>query len=145
MARARIAAGEERERARRDSVARADAAEREAQVALRRHLARGFYIGIAGGASTPQRDIRDGYTGGWNTTIPVGWDQNDSPLGFRGDVSVDHLNGTRIHDQNAVTTAASGDITVWSLNADVKLRGTRPAPHRAPTCTHSAVSARIES
>ena len=120
-----------RERARLDSIARAEAAEREAQLALKRHLARGFYLGIAGGASAPQRDIRNGYTGGWNTTVPFGWDANDSPLGFRTDFSVDHLNGTRVHNANEVTTGASGDITVWSLNADLKLRAHAPgAPSR---------------
>jgi opacity protein-like surface antigen len=118
-------------RARIDSIARAESAEREAQLAMKRHLSRGFYLGLAGGASMPQRDIRNGYTGGWNTMLPFGWDANDSPLGFRTDFSVDHLNGTRVHDQNAVTTAASGDLTVWSLNADLKLRMHAPgAPSR---------------
>lgn len=120
-----------KERSRLDSIARADAAEREAQLALKRHLARGFYLGIAGGASAPQRDIRNGYTGGWNTTVPFGWDANDSPLGFRTDFSVDHLNGTQVHNASEVTTSASGDITVWSLNADLKLRVHAPgAPSR---------------
>jgi opacity protein-like surface antigen len=109
-----------------EAIARAQAAESEAQLAMKRHLARGFYLGIAGGANAPQRDLRNGYTGGWNTTVPFGWDANDSPLGFRTDFSVDHLNGTRVNDQNAVTTAASGDITVWSLNADLKLRAHAP-------------------
>jgi opacity protein-like surface antigen len=109
-----------------DSIARADAAEREAQLAQKRHLARGFYFGIAGGASAPQRDIRNGYTGGWNATVPFGWDDSDSPLGIRTDIAVDHLNGTRSQDLNTVTTAASGDLTVWSLNADLKLRMRAP-------------------
>lgn len=119
------------ERARLDSIANAETAERAAQAALKRHLARGFYLGIAGGASMPQRDIRNGYTGGWNTMVPFGWDADNSPLGFRTDFSVDHLNGTRVHNANEVTTGASGDITVWSLNADLKLRTHAPgAPSR---------------
>jgi opacity protein-like surface antigen len=98
---------------------------------VRRHLARGFYVGVGGGASMPERDTRNGYTGGWNTTVPFGWDASDLPIGVRADLSVDHLNGTRIHDQNNVTTAASGDITVWSANADLKLRAHAPgAPSR---------------
>jgi opacity protein-like surface antigen len=116
----------ERERMYLDSIARADAAAREAELARARMLARGMYVGIAGGASAPQRALRNGYTGGWNTTIPVGWDASDSPLGFRADLGVDHLNGTRIEDQYAVTTAASGDITIWSLNTDLKLRAHAP-------------------
>ena len=119
------------ERARLDSIANAEAAERDAQAALKRHLARGFYLGIAGGASMPQRDIRNGYTGGWNTMVPFGWDSDNSPLGFRTDFSVDHLNGTQVHNASEVTTGASGDITVWSLNADLKLRAHAPgAPSR---------------
>jgi len=106
------------EAARADSISKAESA----QLALKRHLARGMYIGLGGGASTPQRAIRDGYTGGWNVTVPVGFDWTDSPLGVRADLAVDHLNGTRIHTIYQETLAASGDITVWSLNADMKLR-----------------------
>jgi opacity protein-like surface antigen len=120
-----------RERARLDSVARAEAAAREAQLAQKQLLARGFYVGIGGGASTPQRDTRNGYTGGWNTTVPFGWDASESPVGIRANFAVDHLNGTRFQDQNAVTTAASGDITIWSLDTDLKLRAHAPgAPSR---------------
>jgi opacity protein-like surface antigen len=115
-----------RENDRLEAIARAQAADREAQLALKQHVARGFYFGLGGGANAPQRDLRNGYTGGWNTTVPFGWDANDSPLGLRTDFSIDHLNGTRVHDQNEVTTAASGDITVWSLNADLKLRAHAP-------------------
>ena len=105
-----------------DSIARAEAE----QLALRRHLDRGLYVGFAGGASAPQRAIRDGYTGGWNVTVPVGFDWTDSPLGVRADFAVDHLNGTRVHNIYEQTLAASGDITVWSLNADMKLRFRAP-------------------
>lgn len=116
-----------------DSVAFAKKAADEAALARQRHLARGFYVGLAGGASAPQRDTRNGYTGGWNTTIPIGWDASDQPFGFRTDFSVDHMNGTRVHDLGGVTTAASGDITVWSLNADLKLRAHAPG---TPTRSH---------
>jgi len=115
--------------ARADSIARAETA----RLALRRHLGRGLYIGFAGGASAPQRAIRDGYTGGWNVTVPVGFDWTDSPLGIRADFAVDHLNGTRVHNIYEQTLAASGDITVWSLNADMKLRFHAPG---AGTRTH---------
>jgi opacity protein-like surface antigen len=104
--------------ARADSIAKAEAV----QLALQRHLSRGMYFGLGGGANAPQRAVRDGYTGGWNVTVPVGFDWTDSPLGVRADFAVDHLNGTRIHNIYEQTLAASGDITVWSLNADMKLR-----------------------
>jgi opacity protein-like surface antigen len=115
-----------KERARLDSIARAETAEREAQLAMKRHLARGFYFGLAGGASMPQRAVRNGYTGGWNATVPFGWDASDSRFGLRTDFSVDHMNGTLVNDQQNVTSAASGDITVWSLNADLKVRAHAP-------------------
>ena len=125
------AAAAAKESARLDSIARVEAAEREAQLAMKRHLARGFYLGLAGGTSMPQRDVRNGYTGGWNVTVPLGWDANESRFGFRTDLSVDHMNGTRIQDQNTTTSAASGDITVWSLNADLKVRAHAPGTSRA--------------
>ena len=114
-----------------DSLAHAEQAEREAAAALRHHLARGFYFGLAGGASTPRSDLRDGYSGGWNTTVPIGWDASGAPLGVRADFTVDRLNGTRIQDVMQHTGAANGDITIWSLNTDLKLRMRAPgAPSR---------------
>jgi len=123
----------QREQMRLDSIDKAMEAASAAELARKRMLARGWYIGIAGGASAPQRDLRDGYTGGWNTTVPIGWDADESPLGFRTDLSVDHMNGTRFQDQSGTTTSASGDITVWSLNGDLKLRAHAPG---TPTRTN---------
>jgi opacity protein-like surface antigen len=133
VSRERAIAAAERQNHFLDSVAFAKKAADEAALARQRHLARGFYVGLAGGASAPQRDTRNGYTGGWNTTIPFGWDASDQPFGIRTDFSVDHMNGTRIHDGAGVTTGASGDITVWSLNADLKLRAHAPG---GPTRSH---------
>ena len=121
-------------RDRENAIRAEEAARKEAEAAaLRRHLARGWYFGIGGGTNAPQRAIRDGYTGGYNVTIPVGYDVNDTPLGFRFDGSVDHLNGTRLYNQSMQTIAMSGDITVWSVNADMKLRMAVP---RGGTRTH---------
>jgi len=117
----------------RDSVARVEAAERAAQLARARIRARGFYVALAGGGNMAERDIRNGYTGGWNTTIPMGWDASNSPFGFRADLSVDKLHGTLLRDASNATIAASGDVVVWSLNTDVKLRAHAPG---TPTRTH---------
>jgi opacity protein-like surface antigen len=136
-----IAAAMERERLTRESdmaVARAQwEAKREtalkeeaAALALKRHLARGFYFGAAGGTNSPQRSTRDGYTGGYDITVPVGFDVTDLPFGVRVDFSVDHFNGTRIENEFAQLTAASGDITVWSLSTDLKLRMNAPGSTR---------------
>ena len=105
-----------------DALAAENARKEAEAAALKLRLARGYYFGIGGGASAPQRAVRDGYTGGYNVTVPVGFDATDLPLGIRADVTVDHMNGTRLHNQFEQTLAMSGDITVWSLNTDVKLR-----------------------
>ena len=125
--RRRVAGAQERIRTQAVAKKEADA------LALERSLARGPYIGIAGGASAPQRALRNGYTGGYNLTVPVGYDATGLPWGIRVDVGVDHMNGTRIYNALNETLAASGDITVWSLNTDLKLR--IPVPG-AKTRTH---------
>lgn len=112
--------------ARHRAEARADSIEAARQAALRASLARGFYVGLAGGVSAPQRDIRNGYTGGWNLTVPVGWDATALPLGVRADFAVDRLNGTHLHDEQENIRSASGSLTVWSVNTDLKFR--LPAP-----------------
>ncbi|HEY7396630.1 MAG TPA: outer membrane beta-barrel protein [Gemmatimonadaceae bacterium] len=108
-------------------------AAREADsIALQRSLMRGFYIGIGGGATAPQRALRNGYIDGYNVTVPVGYDATHWLFGVRLDGSVDHMNGTRLHNVTE-TLPQSGDITVWSLNTDLKLR--IPLP-KANTRTH---------
>jgi len=127
----RVAA--ERTRAFFDSIARADADRAAANLAMKRHLARGFYIGLAGGTSMPQRAIRNGYTSGWNTTVPFGWDASDSPLGVRADLAFDRLHGTELRDASYSVVSSSGDVSIWSLNVDGKLRFRAPG---APNRTH---------
>ena len=127
----RVAA--ERTRAFFDSIARADADRVAAQLAMKRHLARGFYVGLAGGTSMPQRAIRNGYTSGWNTTVPFGWDAGNSPLGIRGDFAFDRLHGTQVRDAAYTVIASSGDVSIWSFNLDGKLRFRAPG---APSRTH---------
>lgn len=91
---------------------------------------RGIYVGMGGGASTPMRYVRDSYVGGYNITIPAGYDATSFPLGYRFDLSVDHLNGTRVLDANSNTIGANGDVTVWSLNFDLKSRIQAPGTTR---------------
>ena len=124
MSRARLIRQTERRIANIRAKMSEDSATREEArlLALKLGALRGYYVGIAGGMSSPQRALRDGYTGGWNVTVPVGFDATSSPFGVRMDVSVDHLNGTRIHNLYEQTLAASGDLTVWSLNTDLKYR-----------------------
>jgi len=133
IARIENRAAAEKTRAFFDSIARADADRNAAQLALKRHLARGFYVGLAGGTSMPQRSTRNGYTGGWNTTIPFGWDANESRLGIRGDLALDRLHGTQVRDASYSVIAASGDLSIWSFNLDGKLRLHAPG---TPSRTH---------
>jgi len=89
---------------------------------MRRWLG-GAYIGIAGGASLPMGDMKSaatntgGYNTGWNVTVPIGWDISHSPFGIRVDGSFDRLAGK---NYNAAFSAP--DLTVYSGNADLKLR-----------------------
>lgn len=114
------------QRMRADSIAKANAAAEANALAIKKATMRGWYVGFAGGASVPQRNIRNGYTGGWNLTLPMGWDASSSKLGFRLDAAVDHLNGTLTENTANVATAASGDITVWSVNTGMKVRAHAP-------------------
>ena len=112
------------EKARQDSIARADSIAAAEALALRlRRWAGGPYIGIAGGLSMPMGDIKNaaantgGYNNGWNVTIPIGWDFNNTPLGIRVDGSFDRLGA-----KNYSTAFNAPDVTVYSGNADLKLR-----------------------
>jgi opacity protein-like surface antigen len=109
------------------------AAKKVDSLALQRSLTRGAYIGIGGGSTAPLRALRNGYTSGYNVTVPVGYDATHCLAGVRLDASVDHMNGTRLYNLANETLAASGDITIWSLNTDLKLR--IPLP-KANTRTH---------
>jgi opacity protein-like surface antigen len=133
MRRDSIAAAERRrqdsiaavEKARQDSIARADSIAAAEAAALRlRRWAGGPYIGIAGGLSMPMGDIKDaptsntgGYSNGWNVTIPIGWDFSNTPFGIRVDGSFDRLGA-----KNYNSGFNAPDVTVYSGNADLKLR-----------------------
>jgi hypothetical protein len=98
---------------RRDSIARANASTRDLERLGER---KPFYYGTAFGVSQPISAFHDGYTTGWNLTVPVGWDFVDSPFGVRVDGSWDKL--------TASTTSSRylTDATIWSLNGDITLR-----------------------
>lgn len=132
MRRDSIAAAERRrqdsiaavEKARQDSIARADSIAAAEAMALRlRRWAGGPYIGIAGGLSMPMGDIKSaptantgGYSNGWNVTVPIGWDFSNTPFGIRVDGSFDRLGAKNY------SSVSAPDVTVYSGNADVKLR-----------------------
>jgi hypothetical protein len=84
-----------REAARRDSISRAEEAARlAAAAAVPAALARrGFYFGFAGGTSIPSGDYADPYKTGWNITVPFGWQKAASRWGVRGDIDYDSHGG----------------------------------------------------
>ena len=82
---------------------------------LSMHRLGSFYWGIGAGASMPESNMRNGYNTGWNVTVPFGWDSQSIPLGLRFDAGYDRLMGRS-------DVGVSGDLAVWSGNADAKLR-----------------------
>ena len=104
------------EQARRDSIAAAE----EARLAMERawYSARGFYIGIAAGASMPQGDFDDFIDTGFNITVPIGWQRPLSPIGLRLDLTYEKFNAGEFIDN--VAGNEWDDATVWSALLDAK-------------------------
>jgi len=103
------------ERMRQDSIARADSITRW-NLAHMRRPGSGLYFQIAGGASMPTSDFKNGFDRGWNATGSVGFHPFTSPIGIRFDAAYD-----RFGVKNAL---AGGDdnVSVWSGLADLTLR-----------------------
>jgi opacity protein-like surface antigen len=103
------------ERMRQDSIARADSITRW-NLAHMRRPGSGLYFQIAGGASMPQSDFKDGFDRGWNATGSVGFHPFTSPIGVRFDAAYD-----RFGAKNAVA-GSDDNVSVWSGLADITLR-----------------------
>jgi hypothetical protein len=115
------------ERARMDSIARADSIAREAQ--FQREQRRGgmlfggsgFYIGLAGGATSPMGDLEDlGYGTGFEVNVPIGWHKPGNALGLRLDLGYSKFDGAEF--VNGPVILANSDPKIWSatLNATLK-------------------------
>ncbi len=103
------------ERMRQDSIARADSIARW-NLAHMRRPGSGLYFQIAGGASIPQSDFKDGFDRGWNATGSVGFHPFTSPVGIRFDAAYD-----RFGAKNAIA-GSDDNVAVWSGLADLTLR-----------------------
>ncbi|HEY0994571.1 MAG TPA: hypothetical protein VGD77_01145 [Gemmatimonadaceae bacterium] len=77
---------------------------------------KGFYWGVGGGVSLPQRDFGN-YDNGWNATGMVGVDPVSYPLGWRFDVSYDKW-GRPAWLENTTPDKPSH----FAANLDLKLR-----------------------
>ncbi len=136
IARAELARAEQ---ARLDSIARADSVKNAAALAAASAAAippamsrRGFYIGLAGGWSTPTGDLDGPYSDGWNVTVPFGWQKVSSRFGLRADIAYDSHGGASytgtavppvVNPNQTVpqSTLELNDNSVWSGNLDLTL------------------------
>jgi len=131
------AAAAQLERARLDSIARADSVRHSAALAAAAAAAipvalsrRGFYFGIAGGTSSPVDDWEKPYSTGFNITAPFGWQPMGNRFGVRGDITYDLHGGEFFpagspiqpidYPQPVFTTndALLHDVSIWSGNLD---------------------------
>ena len=84
-------------------------------------LGRGFWLGVAGGASVPMGSLHDGgYDTGWNVTVPIGWQSSSTPWGLRLDLSYNRLNGGTI--ATAPVNVTLSDANIWSGALDLTLQ-----------------------
>lgn len=86
-----------------------------APVVVPRTYGKGFYVGLGGGISMPQRDFGN-YKNGWNVTGMVGVDPKNYPLGWRFDVGYDKWK------KADWMGAGFSDPSHISANLDLKLR-----------------------
>jgi opacity protein-like surface antigen len=118
------------EAARRDSIAREDSIRNAAAAAQAAFARKGFFLGLAGGYSAPTGDYSDAFKGGWNITVPFGWQRRSSRWGVRGDIAYDAHGGKSFTQTGAppvVPTSVPSNVTsnfnvddgsVWSGNLD---------------------------
>jgi len=125
------------ERARRDSIAR-DSAARADSIARATpaptppppaaevtttdtyNTGRGaWYFGLGGGPNIPTGTVNDFYKTGFNVTVPIGWQPQNSAFGIRFDLSYARLNG-REPGANGLTVQPD-DPNIWSATANATL------------------------
>jgi hypothetical protein len=83
------------EQMRNDSIARANTPPPQIMTPPpTRRLPGSFYMGLAGGAASPQADVEDlGYDSGFNLSVPFGWHNPSSMFGFRVMLGYSQFNG----------------------------------------------------
>lgn len=96
----------------------------------------GFYIGLAGGASAPQGNMRDSYKTGYNVLVPLGWQSSSGVVGLQLDLGYTRLTGRHFAPRPGQNPAegnevANADPQVWSGLANLKLKAPFGGPKRA--------------
>lgn len=75
-----------------------------------------WYVGLGGGPNVPIGVVEDVYKTGFNVTVPIGWQPQESAFGIRFDLSYSRLNG---RDDLGVTQP--DDPNIWSGTANATL------------------------
>ncbi|MFL5574637.1 MAG: hypothetical protein ACJ79S_01480 [Gemmatimonadaceae bacterium] len=93
----------------------------------------GWYFGLAGGATFPVSDTKDGWDTGWNIRVPFGWEQPGRVYALNFDVQYDQLNGKDVNAGLPVlpTTITYKDLKIWSGMLDLVLRAPFGAERRS--------------
>ncbi len=84
-------------------------------------LGNGFYIGVAGGATFPTRDLNTFYNTGWTVNVPIGWESQTVPLGVRVNLAYDRLNGADVSNGSFAGSLDNTDVWSGSLDLTAKL------------------------
>jgi hypothetical protein len=95
----------------------------------------GFYIGLAGGASAPQGNVRDSYKTGYNVLVPLGWQSSSGTVALQLDLGYTRLTGRHFAPRAGIDPAegneiANSDPQVWSGIANLKLKAPLGGPRR---------------
>jgi hypothetical protein len=91
-----------------------------------------FYIGFGAGRAWPTEEIRQGFKDGVNLNVPIGWESETNPLGFRVNLGYTQFEGrhgflstgTAVPGAGSMTTALlpTRDVVIYSAMADLTLR-----------------------
>jgi len=79
----------------------------------------GWYVGLAGGAAVPTGTISDFYKSGFDVNVPIGWQSQNSILGFRIDLGYSRFNGREAGTSGL--TSQPDDPSIWSGAANLTL------------------------
>ena len=75
-----------------------------------------WYLGLGGGPNVPVGVVEDVYKTGFNVTVPIGWQPQQSAFGIRFDLSYARLNG-----RDDLGVAQPDDPNIWSATGNATL------------------------
>jgi opacity protein-like surface antigen len=75
-----------------------------------------WYLGLGGGPNVPVGAVEDVYKTGFNVTVPIGWQPQESAFGIRFDLSYSRLNG-----RDDLGGVQPDDPNIWSATANATL------------------------